>query len=221
MRVLLIEDDRKAADLLAKALREERFLVDTAYTGEEGDELASVHDYDVIVLDWLLPDTDGLAVCGNLRARGVFTPILMLTARDSLADRVAGLNTGADDYLTKPYALAELLARLHALLRRSELVRPVVLRVADLVLDPLSHRVTRGGRPIGLTPKEYGILEILMRHAGQVVSRTQLAEGVWEADHDTAIKIVEVHISNLRQKIGLPPLVHTVWGRGYRVAEEP
>jgi DNA-binding response OmpR family regulator len=136
VRVLIIEDDRKAAGLLAKGLREERFVVDLAHSAEAGDELASVNDYDVIILDWLLPDGDGIEVCRSLRDRSVTTPILMLTARDALEDRVTGLNTGADDYLVKPFAFTELLARIHALLRRSELTRPVVLTVADLALDP-------------------------------------------------------------------------------------
>jgi DNA-binding response OmpR family regulator len=220
MRILLIEDDRKAAGLLAKALREERFVVDIAYSGEEGDERAGVNDYDAIVLDWLLPGKDGLAVCRDLRGRGISTPILMLTARDTIGDRVAGLNTGADDYLTKPFALSELLARLRALLRRSELVRPLVLRVGDLVLDPLSHHVTRADRPIGLTPKEYAILETLMRRAGQVVSRAELAERAWEDEQDSLSNLLDVHVSNLRRKInleGLLPLLHTVRGHGYLV----
>src|SRR5437879_13198651 len=150
MRILVIEDDRKAAHLLADGVQEERFIVDVAHSCEAGDEMASVNDYDVIVLDWLLPDRDGIDVCGDLRERGISTPILMLTARDSLEDRVTGLNTGADDYLTKPFGFSELLARIHALLRRSDLTRSVVLRVADLTLDQLSHRVTRGGVHISL-----------------------------------------------------------------------
>src|ERR1700682_4931211 len=143
MRLLLVEDDGKAARLLSRGLREEGFIVDMAETASAGDELAGINDYDAIVLDWLLPDREGIALCRDLRRQGVATPILMLTARDALEDRVAGLNTGADDYLTKPFAFEELLARLHALLRRSDLARPVLLAVADLSLDPLSHRVTR------------------------------------------------------------------------------
>jgi DNA-binding response OmpR family regulator len=220
MRVLIVEDDRKAARLLAKGLQEERFVVDVAYSGEAGDEMASVNDYDAIILDWLLPDKGGIDVCRDLRSRGIATPILMLTARDSLEDRVTGLNTGADDYLIKPFGFAELLARVHALLRRSELTRPVVLEVADLTLEPLGHRVAREGVPVSLTPKEYAILEVLMRHAGQVVTRTRLAERVWETEHDTMTNLVDVHVSNLRKKIdveGKPPLIHTVRGRGYLV----
>jgi DNA-binding response OmpR family regulator len=155
MRVLLIEDDRKAARLLSKGLQEEGFVVDVASTGEAGEEYAALNDYDIVILDWLLPGRDGLVVCRALRAAGNSTPILMLTARDSIADRVSGLGTGADDYLTKPYAFDELLARIHALLRRSRSVQPAVLRVADLTLDPVTRRVVRGSLVITLTPKEY------------------------------------------------------------------
>ncbi len=218
MRILIIEDDKKAAQLLAKGLREERFVVDLAHTGETGEGLASVNSYDAIVLDWLLPDKDGISVCRDLRRHKVSTPILMLTARDALEDRVTGLNTGADDYLTKPFGFVELLARLRALLRRSEITRPVVLRAADLTLDPLTYRVTRAGTLLDLTPKEYALLEILMRHAGQVVPRTELTEGVWEADLDTLPHLLEVHMGHLRRKLkaaGASPLIHTVRGRGY------
>jgi DNA-binding response OmpR family regulator len=220
VRLLLIEDDRKAARLLAKGLREEGWVVDVAPTGEAGDELVTVNDYDVIVLDWLMPDRDGLSVCRDVRARGIATPILMLTARDAVEDRVTGLNSGADDYLTKPFAFTELLARIHAVLRRSALTRPVLLQVADLMLDPVSHRVTRGGIPLSLTPKEYAILEVLLRHAGQVVTRAQLAERVWEAEPDALTNLVDVHVSHLRRKIDqdrTPPLLHTVRGYGYRL----
>ncbi|PYN95286.1 MAG: DNA-binding response regulator [Candidatus Rokuibacteriota bacterium] len=222
MRVLVVEDDRKAARLLSKGLQEEGFVVDVAHSGDEADDTADARDYDVIVLDWLLPGKDGLAVCRDLRARGVATPILMLTARDALDDRVKGLNTGADDYLTKPFAFAELLARLHALLRRSDLIRPLVLRVADLSLDPVSHRVTRAGVPVRLTPKEYAILEKLMRHVGEVVTRARLGEAVWESEHDSLTNLVDVHVSHLRRKVdpeGTVPLIQTVRGRGYLIGQ--
>ena len=223
MRILLVDDDRKAAQILARGLREERFAVDVAYSALEGDELATATDYDVIVLDWLLPDQEGIALCREWRGRGLATPILMLTARDALEDRVTGLNTGADDYLVKPFGFSELLARIHALLRRSELTRPVVLAVADLTLDPQSHRVTRGGLPINLTPKEYAILEVLMRHAGRVVTRARLADHVWETEQDSLTNLVDVHVSHLRRKVdgpGGPPLIHTIRGRGYLVGRE-
>src|SRR5262245_54279155 len=170
MRLLLVEDDKKAARVLTRGLGEEGFVVDVAHSGDVGEEMARVNRYDVIVLDWRLPRKDGLAVCRDLRRRDILTPILILTARDSLPDRVSGLDSGADDYLTKPFAFEELLARLRALLRRSELTRPPVLKVGDLVLDPVTHRVTRSGQEIALTPKEFAILETLMRHAGEVVS---------------------------------------------------
>jgi DNA-binding response OmpR family regulator len=220
MRVLVIEDDRKAARLLAKGLQEEGFVVDVAPTGEDGEEKATIHDYDVIVLDWLLPGKDGLAVCQALRAAGASTPILMLTARDTVADRVSGLSTGADDYLTKPFAFAELLARIKALLRRSRVARPAVRRVADLALDPATRRVTRGGVPVTLTPKEYAILEVLMRTTGEVVSRTRLAERVWDEAPEVLDNLVDVHVSHLRKKIddgASVPLIHTVRGVGYRL----
>ncbi len=224
MRILLIEDDKEAARLLARGLREEGWIVDIAFSGESGDEMASVNTYDAIVLDWMLPDRDGIAVCQSLRGSGLHVPILILTARDAIEDRVLGLNAGADDYLTKPFAFAELLARLHALLRRSELTRPVLLTVEDLTLDPRSHQVMRGGIPISLTPKEYGILETLMRHAGEVVSRAYLGEHVWEDEHDSLTNLVDVHVSHLRRKVDqgpVTPLIHTVWGHGYRLGPPP
>jgi DNA-binding response OmpR family regulator len=220
MRVLLIEDDRKAAKLLAKGLHEEGFVVDLAPTGETGEEQAFVNEYDVIVLDWLLPGKDGLAVCQALRARDLTTPILMLTARHSLADRVNGLSTGADDYLTKPFAFAELLARIRALLRRARVARPPILRVIDLMLDPASRKVTRAGVKIGLTSKEYTILEVLMQNAGETVSRTRLVERVWDEASEVLDNLVDVHVSHLRKKIDREPgssLIQTVRGFGYRL----
>ena len=220
MRLLLIEDDRKAARLLAKGLQEEGFVVDVAPTGEDGEEKAAVNEYDLIVLDWVLPGKDGLAVCRALRAGATSTPILMLTARDSVADRVSGLSTGADDYLTKPFAFAELLARIRALLRRSRVAQPAVLRVADLTLDPATRRVTRGDGPVILTPREYAILEALMRNAGEVVSRTRLTERVWDDATEVLDNLLDVHVSHLRNKIdhgASVPLIHTIRGVGYRL----
>jgi DNA-binding response OmpR family regulator len=225
MRLLLVEDDKKAARVLTRGLQEEGFVVDVAHSGDVGEELATANRYDALVLDWLLPRKDGLSVCRELRTRGVLTPILMLTARDSLADRVSGLDTGADDYLTKPFAFEELLARLRALLRRSELRRPPVLRVADLALDTAGHRVTRSEIEISLTPREYAILEILMQQAGQVVSRTRIGEAVWHDQPDDLTNLVDVHVSHLRRKIDQGdrlPLIHTVRGHGFRLcAEQP
>jgi DNA-binding response OmpR family regulator len=223
MRILVIEDDRKAAELLATGLREEGLVVDVASTGEAGDEMASVNTYGVIVLDWLLPDRDGIVVCRDLRRRGISAPILMLTARDALDDRVTGLDAGADDYLVKPYGLAELMARIRALLRRSELSRPVVLRVADLELDTVSQHVARGGISIELTAKEYAILEVLMRHAGAVVPRSAITEHVWVSEPDMSPNLLEAHLSRLRGKIDRgrrAPLIHTIRGRGYRIGTD-
>ena len=221
MRILLVEDDQKAARLLARGFREEGFVVDEALSAEEGDEQASLIDYDLIVLDWMLPGKDGLSLCRDLRRRGMQTPILMLTARDATSDRVVGLNSGVDDYLTKPFAFEELLARARALLRRSELTRPSMLTVGDLTLDPVTHRVQRAGRVLDLTGKEYSILETLMRQPGDVVSRMRLAEKVWQADTQSIDNLIDVHVSNLRRKVDfpeVPPLIHTVRGRGFQIA---
>ena len=220
MRILLVEDDRKASRLLVRGLGEEGFVVDAAYSAEEVDEKFFHRDYDLIILDWFLPGKEGLAFCEELRQKGARTPILMLTARDALQDRVVGLNAGADDYLTKPFAFEELLARIHALLRRSELTRPVILKVADLILDLQTHQVMRGGQSIQLTQKEYAILEILMRRTGEVVTRSDLAEQVWTTDHIGLDNLIDAHVSNLRRKVDQPgvlPLIQTVRGRGFRL----
>jgi two-component system, OmpR family, response regulator len=220
MRLLLIEADPEAAKRLAKCLQDEGFVVDVAPTGEAGEEQAVITDYDVIVLEGLLPGKDGIAICQTLRAADLATPILMLTA-DSLADRVTGLTSGADDCLAKPFAFAELLARVRALLRRSRLTRPAILRVTDLTLDPASHRVTRAGARIRLTAKEYMILEVLMRNAGETVSRKRLVEHVWEDESEVPDNVVDVHLGHLRKKIDRgsgPALIHTVRGFGYQLA---
>jgi DNA-binding response OmpR family regulator len=220
MRLLLIEDDTRTARALGRGLREEGYVVDIAASGEEGAYLVSVNDYRAIVLDWYLPGKDGLTVCRDLRRSGVLTPILMLTARDALADRIAGLDSGVDDYLTKPFAFAELLARLRAVLRRSDFARPVVLTAGDLRMDPVTHRVTRAGAPIELTVKEYQILEVLMRRPGEVILRTQIEEEIWGQVSDVSSNAVDVHISHLRGKIDAghaTRLLCTVRGRGYYV----
>ena len=220
MKILLVEDDGKAARLLARGLEEEGFLVDIAGSAEEGELRVFASDYDLLILDWMLPGKDGLALCEALRRHKIHTPILMLTARDALGDRVTGLNTGADDYLTKPFAFDELLARARALLRRSELTRPSVLTVGDLSLDPMAQRVMRAGALLTLTRKEYAILEVLMRQAGDLVSRSRLAEQVWKADLVAIDNLIDVHVGNLRRKIdapGLPTLIQTVRGRGFRL----
>ena len=220
MRILLVEDDRKAARLLVRGLEEEGFTVDVAASAEQGDERTAQAHYDLILLDWMLPGKDGLTFCREMRAHHAQAPILLLTARDALADRVAGLNSGADDYLTKPFAFEELLARARALLRRSALTRPPIMCVGDLELDPVSQRVARAGAVLDLTRKEYAILEILMRHAGQVVGRARLAEQVWAVDLIAIDNLIDVHIGNLRRKVDpspLQPLIHTVRGRGFRL----
>ncbi len=220
MRALLVEDDARTARAIARGLREEGYAVDVATSGESAEELVHAGDYRVIIVDWYLPATDGLTVCRQLRRQGVMTPILMLTARDALADRVLALDAGVDDYLTKPFAFEELLARLRALLRRSDLTRPTVLAVGDLRLDPARHRVTRGDVPITLTVKEYQILELLMRRPGEVVLRSQIEQELWGEVSDVSSNAVNVHISHLRRKLdvrGASPLLQTVRGRGFYV----
>jgi len=220
MRILLVEDDRKAAGLLVRGLREEGFVVDQAASLAEADEAAFVTTHDLIVLDGMLPDGDGVTLCRTLRARGQQVPVLMLTARDALSDRVDGLNAGADDYLTKPFEFEELLARLRALLRRSDMTRPPVLVADDLRLDPASLQVTRAGRPVELTPKEFALLQALMRQPGAVVPRQRLAEQIWHGDPLAIDNLIDAHMSKLRRKIdaaGARPLIETVRGRGFRL----
>lgn len=223
MRILLVEDDRKASRLLARGLDEEGYAVDAAYSAEEAGERLRGHAYGLIILDWFLPDKQGLSWCEELRRTGCRTPILMLTARDAIQDRVEGLNAGADDYLTKPFAFEELLARTRALLRRAELAKPANLKLADLFLDLETHRAARGGHAIDLTQKEYAILEILLRRTGEVVSRSDLAEQVWKNDRIGLDNLIDAHVSNLRRKVdrpGFPQLIRTVRGRGFRLGLE-
>jgi len=219
MNILLIEDDRKAARLLARGLEEEGFTVALAYAAEEAEPMT--RSADLIVLDWMLPGKDGVTFCAELRQRDIQTPLLMLTARDAHADRIAGLNTGADDYLTKPFVFDELLARVRALLRRARLAPVPLLANGDLQLEPAARSVSRAGNPIDVTPKEYAVLELLMRHAGEVVSRAQLAEHIWHADLIAIDNLIDVHMKNLRRKIdppGLPALIQTVRGQGFRLS---
>jgi two-component system OmpR family response regulator len=225
MRVLLIEDDREAARYLTKGLAESGHVVDHAEDGPRGLVLASSESYDVLVVDRMLPGLDGLAIVEALRKSGGTVPALILSAKGSVEDRVAGLRAGGDDYLTKPFAFAELLARLDALVRRSQ-PRAVetTLRVADLEMDLLARTVMRAGKPIELKPREFRILEYLMRHAGRVVTRTMLLENVWDYSFDPQTNVIDVHISRLRQKIdpdGSTALLQTVRGAGYRLREEP
>jgi two-component system copper resistance phosphate regulon response regulator CusR len=218
MRVLVVEDDPSLAALLRKWLAEHAYAVDVAPDGERALYHAAVSDYDVIVLDVGLPGAGGLDVCRRLRARGARTPVLMLTARDAVADRVAGLDSGADDYLTKPFALAELLARLRALLRRGPALAPGTITVGDLVVDTHAQRATRAGRDLGLTTKEYAMLEYLARHAGRVVGRAELSGHVWDDNHDPLSNVLEVYVARVRKKVdgaGGPPLIATRRGAGY------
>jgi len=220
MRILVVEDERRITAFIKRGLEEERYAVDVAYDGEEALDWAAVVDYDLIVLDVLLPKKDGIEVCRELRAQGNKVPILMLTARDAIEDRVQGLDSGADDYLVKPFAFQELLARIRALLRRSGEIKTTRLQVGDLLLDTLTHRATRGGQVIELTAREYALLELLMRHPGQVLSRTQIAEHVWNYDFFTTSNVVDVYIRYLRRKIDKgfeAKLLQTVRGVGYKI----
>jgi len=224
MRVLVVEDDLRIAEFIRKGLEEEGHAVDVAHDGDEALDWPSVVDFDVIVLDIMLPGRDGIEVCRTLRTRGVRTPILMLTARDTIDDRVAGLDSGADDYLVKPFAFAELLARLRALLRREPVLLGTTLEVADLTLDTVTRQVSRAGQPVTLTNKEYALLEYLMRHPNQVLTRTMIAEHVWNFDFDTGTNVIDVHIRYLRRKIDDQhelKLIQTVRGAGYRISADP
>ncbi|MDP1713147.1 MAG: response regulator transcription factor [Anaerolineales bacterium] len=224
MRVLIVEDERKISAYVKRGLEEQGYAVDAAYTGTEALDFADAAPYDLILLDILLPEMDGLAVCRELRQRGNRTPVLMLTARDAIDDRVAGLDAGADDYLVKPFALKELLARLRALTRRtSDVPKSPVLQLADLTLDTLTRRVKRGNKTIELAAKEYAVLECLLREPERVLTRTQIAEHVWNYDVYNQSNIVDVYIRNLRRKIDdnfEVKLIHTVRGAGYRLSME-
>lgn len=218
MRILIVEDDPDLAGFIQQGLREERYAVDRAQDGEEGLLMADTTPYDLLILDVMLPKLDGYTVCRRLRAAGNKTPILLLTARATVEDRVTGLNIGADDYLTKPFAFAELLARIQALIRRSGTDPSPRLTVADLEVDPVSHRVWRAGRELPLTNKEYALLEYLLRNPDRVLTRTAIIEHVWDIHYDGMTNIVDVHIRALRAKVDRefsPPLIQTVRGVGY------
>ena len=224
MRILVVEDDAKLASMLARSLREEGYAVDEAGDGDGALYQAAVNDYDAIVLDVGLPRRDGMAVSRTLRERGSRTPILMLTARDTVDDRVAGLDAGADDYLVKPFAIRELLARLRALLRRLPELLPTTLEVDDLVLDTRDQTAARAGRPIALTTKEYTILEYLARNAGRIVGRAELSSHAWDENYDPVSNAIEVHMARLRKKVDeghRTPLLHTRRGAGYLLGVTP
>ena len=223
MRVLVVEDHQEMARLIEQHLREEGFSVEVASTGEDAVSFATEYELDAVVLDVLLPGIDGFETCRRIREAGAWAPILMLTARDAVEDRVRGLDVGADDYLTKPFSFAELLARLRALIRRGAPERPATLWVGDLSLDPSTHEVHRRGRPIELTAKEFALLEYLMRHPGEALTRTQLREHVWDFAYDGDSNVIDVFVRQLRDKVDRPfgaSSIETVRGVGYRIREE-
>jgi heavy metal response regulator len=222
MRVLLVEDDQRIANFVAKGLRENAYAVDVSTDGENALYQATINDYDAIILDVMLPVKNGFAVCRELRESNNKTPVLILTARDAVEDRIAGLDFGADDYLTKPFAFGELLARLRALLRRNAEVRPPRITIADLEIDTTSQRVWRGGREIALTTKEYALLEYLAREKGKVVGRAAIAEHVWDENFDAFSNLIDVYIKRLRAKMDENfdvQLIHTRRGAGYFLDE--
>jgi DNA-binding response OmpR family regulator len=223
MRILVVEDDKDLARFVRKGLQEERHAVDVAEDGEAALELASSGGYDLMIVDVMLPKIDGLTLCRRIRAWGDRTPILLLTARDTIEDKVVGLDAGADDYLTKPFAFAELVARVRALMRRGGPTPGVQLKAADLVVDVAAHRVWRAGREINLTNKEYALLEYLLRNRNRVLTRTAIIEHVWGLNYDPMTNIVDVHIRALRGKMDKdfsPPLITTVRGVGYMLEAE-
>jgi len=225
MRILVVEDEHKIANSIKKGLEQESYAVDVAYDGVEGYDLAVTQDYDVVVLDLMLPGMDGVEICRQLREEQIHTPILMLTARGQLNDKVKGLNAGADDYLVKPFAFAELLARIRALARRPKDSLGAELTVADLSLDTLTFKVKRAGKEIQLSKKEYALLEYLLRHPNQVLTKDQIINHVWDYDADILPNTVEVYIGYLRSKIGKQfknkaHLIHTVRGFGYKIGEK-
>ena len=223
MRVLIVEDDLRMASLIRRGLVHEGLAADVAGNGEDALWMAPARDYDAVVLDVMLPDLDGFEVCRRLRAAGVWSPVLMLTARDSVEDRVAGLDSGADDYLVKPFAFAELLARLRALARRGDVGRPAILAVGDLRLDPATRGVTRNSQPISLSAKEFAMLESFMRRPGEVLSRLHLLEHAWDFAYENRSNVVDVYVRRLRRKIDEPfgrASLETVRGVGYRLRDE-
>ena len=218
MRILVIEDEVKIAQFIKRGLKEEGYAVDVAGDGEEGHFMLSSNEYDAIILDLMLPKIDGLTLCRQLRKEGNQTPIIMLTAKDTVKDKVKGLDSGADDYLPKPFAFEELLARVRVLLRKKDSRVQTQLKVDELTLDLLTHKVTRGDREIDLTVKEYALLEYLMRNAGNIVTRTMISEHVWDINFDTFTNVIDVYINYLRNKVDsgfADKMIHTVRGKGY------
>jgi two-component system copper resistance phosphate regulon response regulator CusR len=221
MRILLVEDDLRIARFVAKGLREQAYAVDVTGDGDDAFYKLSINDYDAVILDVMIPGRDGIQVCRDMRSAGIAVPVIMLTARDTVMDRIKGLDSGADDYLIKPFEVAELLARLRALLRRGQVVRPATIRIADLFLDTRAQKATRSGRELLLTSKEYALLEYLAREEGRVVSRAEIAEHVWDENFDPLTNLIDVHINRLRRKVdnGFSiRLIHTRRGAGYILA---
>lgn len=220
MRILVVEDNKHLSNSLRMTLEDDGYAIDTAYDGLDGEEMALMGTYDVIILDIMLPQKDGLAVCRELRNKHINTPVLMLTARDALDDRVSGLDSGADDYLVKPFEVDELRARIRALLRRESSSKSPLLQVGNLTLDPATHTVERAGQPVDLTAKEYSLLEYFMRHPNHLISREMAESHLWSYDHVVASNVVDVYIRRLRRKIDDPyevKLFETVRGAGYRL----
>lgn len=220
MRILIVDDDRRLVAIIRRGMLEEGYAADVAYDGEEGGYLAEINPYDLIILDIMMPKEDGVEVCRNLRAKGINVPILMLTAKDAVEDRVKGLDAGADDYLVKPFAFNELAARVRALLRREAKTKSPELQVGDLVLNTVTRQARRGDREIELTTKEYAILEYFMRHPNAVITRTMIEEHAWDYDFDSFSNLVDVYIRRIRRKIdndGEESLIQTVRGAGYRL----
>lgn len=225
MRILLIEDERRLANIVKKGLVEEGFAVDISHDGKDGKYMAELNskEYDLIIMDIMLPFIDGISLCKDLRAQEIKTPILMLTAKTTIEDKITGLDSGADDYLTKPFAFLELKSRIHALIRRSKQEIAPILTIADLTLDPIKHRVTRTDKVIKLTPKEFSVLEFLLRNQGGIVSRTMLVEHVWDYNFDSMSNIVDVIVGTLRRKIdnnNSKKLIHTYRGAGYMICDD-
>ena len=218
MRILVIEDEKKVADFIKRGLKEEGYAVDVASDGEDGYFQAKEISYDIILLDLMLPKLDGLSLCRKLRQEDIQTPLIMLTAKDSVTDKVTGLDSGADDYLTKPFSFEELLARIRAVLRKGKNQQPARLQAAGLLMDLVTHKVWRDGEEIILTVKEFALLEYFMRNAGTVITRTMISEHVWDIDFDTFTNVIDVYVNYLRNKIDKGQkikLIHTIRGRGY------
>lgn len=223
MRILMIEDEHRLANIIKKGLMEEGFAVDLSFDGEDGGYLAQTEQYDLIILDLSLPKVSGLSICQELRRKNIKTPVLMLTARSTLEDKIAGLDSGADDYLTKPFAFLELRSRIYALIRRSKQEASSVLKIDNLEVDPLKHTVKRNNKIINLTPKEFAILEFLLQYKDKVVSRTMIIDHIWDYNFDGMSNVVDVFVAGLRKKVDSGTknrLIHTIHGVGYKISKE-